>query len=230
MATGDLPSGGEPEEPADLRSSARRALDFERVYLRRRWAAYYAAWALAFVMFLAVPHLAGSAIAAAVGTLGALLMFAALDVAAIVLAVPISAVIAHRGDRTYELRGALVGGGAAASAETLLRVVIIAIAVVGLLTGAILFGLASVWTIVVPVFVFIFLTYRNLARSFRPIPAEGWAAVASFLVANTLTLVGPWSALLAGLAILAWGIAFGIWAVCAGFAWYAFAPVPEEHG
>jgi len=228
MATLDVPSHAEPET-VDLRSSARRTLAFERAYLRRRWAAYYAAWALAFLIFLGIPFYGGAAVRAAVGTLGEFLLFAALDVAAIALAVPISVAMVRRGDRTYDLRGAVTGRSGAGT-EAFLRVVIIAIAVVGLLLGSLLFGIGSVWTTVAPVFVFIFFTYRSLARSLRPIPAEGWAAVASFFAANTLTLLIPWYRWSAGIVVLAWSVTLGIWAVCAGVAWFVLAPAPEEHG
>jgi len=217
-------------EPADLRSSALRTLDFERTYLRRRWAAYYAVWSVALLILLGGPHFAYSAIASRVGTFGAYLTFTVVDVATIGFAVPVAVWVVRRGDRTFDLRGALVGRTSALRGEMLLRVGIVAAAVAGLVAGAFLFGLASLWTTVIPLFAFAFLTYRHLACSFRPIPPEGWAAVAAVVAANLVTLLSPAVPPYSGLPTLAWVAAIGIWAVCAGLAWFALAPDEEAHG
>ena len=44
-------------EPLDLRAAARSALRFERGFLRRRWAVYYALWAVTVLSYYLFPPL-----------------------------------------------------------------------------------------------------------------------------------------------------------------------------
>lgn len=229
MAAATLPEPVEPAETVDLRASARRTLDFERTYLRRRWASYYAVWAVAFAVFLGAPYFAWGPVSSAVGTFGALLTFSLLDLAAVALAVPVCRTLILRGDRTHDLRGAMAGWRSDARAETLFRVLLVGLAIVGLGIGARVFGLTSFWTTVIPVFAFLLFTYHNLARTFRPIPIEGWVAIASMLTADLITIFAPVSAPGADLTVLAWSVAICIWAGCAGFARYAPRAASGEH-
>jgi len=208
---------GNPED-VNLRVTARKFLEFQRGFLRRRWALYYAIWACAVTAYFLVPFLLGFTQFATLPTAAQLLTIAGLDLVLTVVAVAVSVLLWGLAERTSEVRNATDGRPSLTGRRNLLRFAIVLAIVVGILevsTRSTFAAFLLVDTVVVAVSLFLLL---HLHRAFRPIPLEGWLAAAAFIAAAALSYV---SLLLLDYPLgheIAWSAAVVVWLGCAAYA------------
>lgn len=202
----------------DLRATARRALDFERPYLRRRWAAYYAVWATAAAAYFLVPFLLGFTRFATIPSDVQLLIFAGMDIVVSLAAVTVSVLIWGLAERTFALRSAVDGRTSFASSRNLIRFAIVVVITVAAVLISTRSDLATYLLVDTVLLVLSLLLLVHLHRAFRPVPPEGWLSSAAFIAAAA----GSY----ASLALfdyprgheIAWSAAVLVWLACAAYA------------
>ena len=211
---------GEDGNPdyADLRAAASKFLEFQRGFLRRRWAVYYAIWACAVTAYFLVPFLLAFTEFATLPLAAQLVALAGLDLVLTAVAVAVSVLLWGLAERTSDVRNATDGRPSLTGRRNLLRFVIVLAIVVGILavsTRSTFAAFLLVDTVVVAVSLFLLL---HLHRAFQPIPLEGWLAAAAFITAAAFSYV---SLLLLDYPIgheLAWSAAVVVWLGCAAYA------------
>jgi hypothetical protein len=217
---GDVGSVGsaEADRIVDLRATAREALRFQREFLRRKWATYYAAWAIAVAFYFVVPELLGFTPVANLPTGSQIFVVGGLIVATTLLAVIASFRLWGLVERSFDLRQATFGTRLGIGRENLLRFGII----IALLIGVI--ALATRWSFgaylivdSILVVVCIFLL-RHLGRAFHPIPIEGKVAFATYLAAAGISYVALIVLNTPAVHFWVWSAAILVWGGCAGYA------------
>ena len=217
------------EEPgsSDLRATARNFLEFERGYLRHRWAAYYALWASTAATYFVIQYFLDFTSFSALPTTAQLVTLWGLRFATTLVAITVSVRVWRLAERTSAVRAATNGRASLVVPWNLIR---IAIVVTGL-TAALLISLRSssasdivgdTALLVLTLFLFLHLHY-----AFRPIPPEGWLAASAFIAAGALSFVF----LLEGDPqghVFAWTAAVVVWFGCALYARFGVFDAAED--
>lgn len=227
MFEGSLRVGDEDSGHADLRATARRALEFQRGYLRRRWATYYAVWALAVTTYFVIPFLLDFTGFSTLSATARLLALAGLDVVLTIAAVSVSVLIWGLAGRTSALRSAVDGRPSLVGPRNLIRFAIVLSIVVAAVAISTRSTLASFVLGDTVLLVLALLLILHLHRAFRPIPLEGWLAVAAFIAAVGLSYV---SLFLFDDVLgheIAWCAAVVVWFGCAAYARFG---APDDSG
>jgi len=212
-----LGEDGNPDY-ADLRVTARKFLEFQRGFLRRRWASYYAIWACAVTAYFLVPFLLGFTQFATLTLAAQLLTLAGLDLMLTVAAVAVSILLWGLAGRTSDVRSAADGRPSLTGRWNLLRFAIVVVLVVGVLAVSTRSGFASSLLVDTVLVALSLLLLFHLRRAFRPIPLEGWLAAAALIAAAAFSYV---SLLLLDYPLgheIAWSAAVGVWLGCAAYA------------
>jgi hypothetical protein len=211
---------GNPED-VDLRVTARRFLEFQRGFLRRRWAPYYAIWACAVTAYFLVPFLLGFTQFATSPTPVRLLTLTGLDLLLTVAAVAISLLLWGLAERTSNVRSAADGRPTLTSRRNLLRFAIVVAIVVGILAVSTRSSFASSLLVDTVIVALSLLLLFHLHRAFRRIPPEGWLAASAFIAAAAFSFV---SLLLLDYPLgheVGWSAAVVVWLGCAAYARFA---------
>ena len=226
MEEGSFSNAKEESDSTDLRATARKFLEFERGYLRHRWAVYYALWASTAASYFVLQYLLDFTSFSALSTSVQLVILWGLRFATSLVAVTVSVRIWRLAERTSTLRVAIDGHPSRTVPWNLIRT---AIVVTGL-TAALLVSLRSSFAadiigdtalLVLTLFLFLHLHY-----AFHPIPPEGWLAASAFIAAGALSFLF----LLLGDPlghVFAWSAAVVVWFGCAG---YALFGAPDASG
>jgi len=225
MNEGSGPGGSGDSDYTDLRALARRFLAFERGFLRRQWAAYYAIWACAVTGYFLVPFLLSFTSFAALSATAHYLIFAGVDVVLTIAALIVSVLIWGHAERTFDVRSAVDGRPSLTSYRNLLRIAIILALVVGIVTVSTRSDLASYLLGDALLLVLSLFLLLHLRRAFRPIPVEGWLAVTAFVGAIAFSYG---SLLLFDYPLgheIAWFAAVVVWLGCAAYSRFG---VPDE--
>ena len=202
---------------ADLRATAQRFLEFQRGYLRHRWAVYYALWASTAAADFVLQYFLDFTSFSALSTTIQLLVLWGLRFATSIVAITVSVQIWRLAKGTSVLRIVTHGRPTILGYWNLLRLAI----VITILIAALLVSLRSSFAadiigdtalLVLTLFLFLHLHY-----AFRPIPPEGWLAASAFIAAGALSFVF----LLLGDPlghVFAWTAAVVVWFACAAYA------------
>ena len=227
MPEGSFPRVPAGTDPTDLRASARTFLEFERGYLRRRWAAYYALWAgTAAAYFVAAYVLSFTSFSALPSTTQLLTLWGLRFVLTIV-ALTVSVLIWGLAERTSALRVATSGHPSLVGPLNLIRFAIVVTVIIAALLVSLRSSFASdiigdTALLVLTLFLFLHLHY-----AFRPIPPEGWLAASAFISAGVLAYIS----LLLGYPlghVIVWSAAVVVWSGCAAYARFGAHDVPEN--
>lgn len=176
----------DPQFP-DLRATARRALEFERGFLRQRWATYYAAWACAVIAYFVLPSILSLTRFAALSSSAQLLILAGIDL--VLTATALSALVLLWGlaRRANVLRSAVDPRWSLTGPRNLLRFTI----VLALVAGALALSTRSAFDSYLfgdtTLLVLALLLLLHLHRAFHPVPPEGWLALGAFVAAVGLS-------------------------------------------
>jgi len=218
---------GNPDD-VDLRVTARKFLEFQRGFLRRQWASYYAIWACAVTAYFLLPSLLGFTQFATLSTAARLLTLAGLDLMLTVEAVAISLLLWGLAERTSDVRSAADGSPTLTSRRNLLRFAIVVAIVVGILAVSTRSSFASFLLVDTVLVALSLLLLFHLHRAFRPVPLEGWLAAAAFIAAAVSSYV---SLLLLDYPLgheIAWSTAVVVWLGCAAYGRFAVHKDPES--
>ena len=205
-------------DSADLRATARRFLEFQRGFLRQRWASYYALWASAVTSYFVLPLLLGFTLFSALSFGTRFLIFAGLDLVLTIAALTVTLLVWGHAERTSRVRSATNGRPSLTGRRNLLRFAIAAAIVVGVLAVSTRSAFVAPLLVDTILLVLSLLLLLHLHRAFRPIPLEGWLAAAAFLAAAA---VSYGSLLLFASALgheIAWSVAIVVWFGCAAYA------------
>ena len=217
MEGGSFSDSKEEANSADLRVTARKFLEFQRGYLRHRWALYYALWASTAAADFVLQYFLDFTSFSALSTTIQLLVLWGLRFATSIVAITVSIQIWRLAKGTSVLRVATNGRSAIWGHWNLIRLGI----VVTVLIAALLVSLRSSFAadiigdtalLVLTLFLFLHLHY-----AFRPIPPEGWLAASAFIAAGALSFVF----LLQGDPlghVFAWTAAVVVWFGCGAYA------------
>jgi hypothetical protein len=215
-------------EPLDLRATARSALRFERGFLRRRWAAYYALWGVTVLSYYLFPYLFDLTPFAQLPFGVQFAVDASLDVVLTFAALTASIRIWGLSERTFDLRIATEGRRPMTRPANLLRYLLVAV----VLGGAIVLSTRSASaayligdTVLAVLSIFLL---RHLGRAFRPVPTEGWVAAGAYLIAAVSSYVSLILLRYPVGHLLAWGTAAVIWLGCAVYARFRTHDEPPE--
>ena len=222
-----LGEAGAPDD-GDLRATARRFLEFQRGFLRRRWASYYAVWASAAAVYFLIPFILGFTRFNALPPSTQYLTFVALDVVFTIVAVAVSVRIWGLAERTSDVRSAADGRPSLTGRRNLLRFVIVLAVVVGALTVSTRSVFASFLLGDTALLVLALFLLLHLHRAFRPIPVEGWLAAYAFIFAAAFSYA---SLLLSNYALgheIAWFAAVVAWLGCAAYSRYGLPDASED--
>jgi len=211
---------------SDLRATARKFLEFERGYLRHRWAAYYALWASTAAADFVLQYFLDFTSFAALSTTIQLFVLWGLRFATSIAAITVSVQVWRLAKGTSVLRFVTNGRPAILGHWNLIRLAI----VVTILIAALLVSLRSSFAsdiigdtalLVLTLFLFWHLHY-----AFRPIPPEGWLAASAFVAAGAFSFIF----LLLGDPlghVVAWTAAVVVWLGCAAYAQFGVFDDPE---
>jgi len=228
MQEGSLLGAKEVSNSSDLRDTAREFLEFQRGFLRQRWAPYYAIWACATTAYFIVPLLLGFTpfstwpLAARLATLaGADLLLTATALAVTVLLWGLAA-------RTSEVRNAAEGRLLLTSTRNLIRFAIVLAVVVGAIAVSTRSNFASYLVGDTGLLILSLFLLLHLRRAFQPVPFEGWLAAATIIGAAALSYV---SLLFLDYPLgheVAWSAAIVVWLCCATFARFGARDTVED--
>ena len=214
-------------EYTDLRATARRFLDFQRGYLRRRWALYYAVWATAVAGYFLVPFLLDSTRFSALPSVDQYLTLGGIDLALTIAGVAVSVRSWGLADRTSEVRSATEGLPSFTGTRNLVRLAIVLTIVIIALAISTRSVFAAYLLGDSVLLVLSLLLILHLHRAFRPIPVEGWVAIAAFVLASAVSYT---SLLLLDSPLgheIAWAAAVVVWFGCAAYARFGVAEDSE---
>jgi len=203
---------------SDLRDSARQFLEFQRGFLRRRWASYYAIWASAVTGYFLVPFLLGLTGFASLPLAIRLLTFAGIDLVLTGTALAVTVLLWGLATRTSDVRDAAGGRRSLTGSRNLVRFAITLAVVVGAVAVSTRSEFASFLVGDTSLLILSFLLLLHLRRAFQPIPFEGWLAASSYITAAAFSYV---SLLLLDFPLgheIAWSAAAVVWFGCAAFA------------
>lgn len=202
----------------DLRTTARRALEFQRGYLRWRWATYYAVWACAVAAYILVPFLLGFTGFSTLPYTSQILALATLDFVVTIAAVAESVLVWGLAERTFALRNATDRRSSLVGPRNLIRFAIVLAIVVAAFAISTRSNFATSVLVDTVLLVLALLLFLHLHRAFRPIPLEGWLAAGAFITAAALSYVALF---LFGYTLgheIAWSAAVVVWFGCAAYA------------
>ena len=227
MLEGPFPRDKAGTDSPDLRASARAFLAFERGYLRRRWAAYYALWAGVAAAYFDVAYLLSFTSFSTLPSTYQLLTLWGLRFVLTIAALTISVLIWGLAERTSALRVATDGRPSLLGPLNLIRFAIvatavIAVALVSLRSSFVSDILGDTALLVLALFLFLHLHY-----AFRSIPPEGWLAAFAFIAAGAISYIS----LLLGDPlghVLAWSAAVVVWLGCATYARFGAHDASED--
>ena len=225
-----LPALGQepPDDHADLRTTATRFLEFERGYLRRHWAAYYALWAGTAATYFVVPYLASFTSFSALNSDYQLVILWGLRFALTLVALTVSVLIWGLAERTSALRSAATGYSPLTRPRNLIRFAIVVALIVGAWAVSMRSSISSTVIGDTALLVLALFLFLHLHRAFRPIPFEGWLAATSFIGATFLSYV---SLFLLDFPLgheVAWSGAVVVWLGCAAFARFGTHDLTED--
>jgi len=212
--------------PDELRESARRTLQFGRGVLRRRWAAYYAAWGLAVTCYFLLPDLLGGPSIPLVTPLEGTALFVGLLLGVTLGALTVSLVVFGLAERTFALRLATYRSNPFRSRDRVFRYAIVAALVLGVVILSTRSTFAALLAVDATLVVLTLFLIRHLGRAFHPVPIEGWAASTSFFLAAAASCVSLLAFGSETAHMWAWLGGILVWFGCAAYA--RFGPVGNE--
>jgi len=227
MQAGSFSNSKEESISTDLRATAREFLDFERGYLRHRWAAYYALWASTAAAYFVIQYLLDltsfSALLTTVqqGTLWGLRFATSL------VAVTVSVQIWRLAERTSTVRAATNGHPSLVIPWNLIRIAIVVTGLVAALLISLRSSFASDIIGITALLVLTLFLFLHLHYAFRPIPPEGWLAASAFVAASALSYTSLLLSYPLGLVIV-WSAAVIVWLGCAAYARFGTRDAAED--
>jgi len=227
MPEGSFPHETQVTRSSELRATARTFLEFERGYLRRRWAAYYGLWAGAAAAYFVAAYLLSFTSFSAWSSFTQLLTLWGLRFVLTIAALTMSVLIWGLAERTSALRVATNGHPSVMGPLNLVRFAIVLTVVVAALLVSLRSSFASdiigdSALLVLTLFLFLHLHY-----AFRPIPPEGWLAGLTFIAAGTLSYVSLLLSYPLG-HVIVWSAAVVVWLGCAAYARFGGRDAPED--
>jgi len=200
-----------------LRATAHEFLEFQRGFLRQRWASYYAIWAGAVVAFFLVPVFLGFTSFSTMPLTARLATLAGIDLVLTATALAVTVLLWGLAARTSEIRDAASGRLSLTSTRNLVRFAIVLAIVVGSIAISTRSSFASILVADTSLVVLSLFLLLHLRRAFRPIPFEGWLAATAFISAAAVSYV---SLLLLDYPLghlVGWSAAIVVWLGCAAF-------------
>ena len=226
MQTGSLPRETPGGDTWDLRASARTFLEFERGYLRRRWAAYYALWAGTAAAYFVLAYLLSFTEFSALSSTAQLLTLWGLRFVLTIAALTVSVLIWGLAERTSALRVVTNGRSSLVGSLNLIRFAFVVTAIVAALLVSLRSSFASEIIGDTALLVLTLFLFLHLHRAFRPIPPEGWLAAFTFLAAGALSYISLLLSYPVG-HVTAWSVAVVVWLGCASYARFGAHDTPE---
>jgi len=226
MQAGSLPREKPGGDTWDLRASARTFLEFERGYLRRRWAAYYALWAGTAAAYFVVAYLLSFTEFSALSSTAQLLALWGLRFVLTIAALTVSVLIWGLAERTSALRVVTNGRSSLVGPLNLIRFALVVTAIVAALLVSLRSSFASDIIGDTALLVLTLFLFLHLHRAFRPIPPEGWLAAFTFLAAGSLSYISLLLSYPLG-HVTAWSVAVVVWLGCASYARFGANDGPE---
>ena len=218
----------EESNSTDLRATAREFLEFQRGFLRRRWAPYYSIWACAVTAYFLVPFVLGFTPFSTWPQWARLATLAGVDLVLTATALAITVLLWGLAARTSEVRDAAEGRLSLTGTRNLIRFAIVLAFVAGSIAISTRSDFASLLVGDTSLLVLSLFLILHLRRAFQPIPFEGWLAAASFIGAAALSYV---SLLLLDYPfghVVAWSAAIVVWLGCAAFARFGARDAAED--
>ena len=228
MEGGPRVGAEEDSVPTDLRATARRFLEFQRGFLRQRWASYYALWATAVTSYFLLPLLLGFTRFSALLSSTRFLIFAALDLLLTIAALTVTLLAWGHAERISRVRSAAEGRPSLTGGRNLLRFAIVVAVVVGVLAVSTRSAFVTPLLVDSILLVLALLLLLHLRRAFRPIPLEGLLAAAAFLVAAAISYGSLLLFASARGHEIAWSTAIAVWFGCAAYARFGVHENPGE--
>lgn len=205
-------------DQTDLRTTARRALEFQRGYLRRRWATYYAVWACAVVAYFLLPFLLSFTGFSTLPGASQILILATIDFVVSIAAVFESVLTWGLAERTFALRSATDGRLSLVGPRNLIRFVIVLAVIIAAFAISTRSNFATYVLVDTVLLVLALLLLLHLHRAFRPIPPEGWLAAGTFIAAAALSYLSLFLFDSTFAHEIAWSAAVVVWFGCAAYA------------